>query len=42
MEKHYTRLENTLNNIDNTVEKLESLEDKTFDKIDFIGRTLGF
>lgn len=42
MDKHFARLETTLDNIDKTIEKLENLEDKSFDKVDFIGKTLGF
>ena len=42
LEKHFNRLDNTLNNIGSTLGKLENLEDKSFDKVDLIGKTLGF
>lgn len=42
LEKHFNRLDNTLNNIGSTLGRLENLEDKSFDKVDFIARALGF
>lgn len=42
LEKHFDRLDRTLNNIGSTLDKLENLENKSFDKVDLIGKTLGF
>lgn len=42
LDKHCKRLDTTLSNIETTLQRLENLENKTFNKIDFIGRTLGF
>nr|DAP68623.1 MAG TPA: hypothetical protein [Caudoviricetes sp.] len=42
LEKHFNRLDNVLNNIGSTLDRLENLENKSFDKVDLIGKTLGF